>query len=175
MAEITRKELVLIIAAADRRVRLAGVDLSGLDLRGLHLAHADLAGADLRGCDLSDANLFQADLTCADLTDAMLRGVFADEACFIDAKLERVDFRRSERDLFHGTHLAGANFEGADLTDAWLTGAHLWGASFRRAVLLGTDFTAARMNEYTLITDAPMEPEVLDSIAWAEPPTRAAA
>ena len=123
MAEMTRKELVLALAAvpdvACRKpghlVRLAGVDLSGLDLRGLNLAHADLAGADLRGCDLSDARLVEADLCGADLTGAVLRGVFAEGATFVDARLSGADFRPSRRNLFYGTHLTGANFEGADL------------------------------------------------------------
>jgi len=138
MAELTRREVILILAAApdvacrrsEHRVCLSGVDLSGLDLRGLNLAHADLAGADLQGCELSDARLFEADLSSADLTDAILCGVFADGATFVAARLVRTDFRKSLRDLFYGTHLSGADFRGADLTDARFEGARLSGAQF---------------------------------------------
>jgi uncharacterized protein YjbI with pentapeptide repeats len=118
MAELTRKEVILVLATApdmggrrsEHRVCLAGVDLSGLDLRGLNLAHADLAGAGMQGCDLSDARLFEADLSSADLTDALLCGVYADGATFVAARLLRADFRKSPRDLFYGTHLIGAHF-----------------------------------------------------------------
>jgi len=138
MAELTRKEVILIVAGApdvicqrsEHRVCLAGVDLSGLDLRGLNLAHADLAGADLRACDLSDARLFEADLSSADLTDALLCGVYADGATFVAARLVRADFRKSRRDLFYGTHLIGADFRGADVTEARFDGARLSGAQF---------------------------------------------
>jgi uncharacterized protein YjbI with pentapeptide repeats len=141
MAELTRKEMILILAAApdiacqrsEHRVCLAGVDLSGLDLRGLNLAHADLAGADLGGCDLSDARLFEADLSSANLDDALLCGVYADGATFVAARLVRADFRKSRRDLFYGTHLNGADFRGADLTDTRFDGASLSGAQFHES------------------------------------------
>jgi hypothetical protein len=143
MAELTRKEVILVLAGApdvrcarsEHRVCLAGVDLSGLDLRGLNLAHADLAGANLRGCDLSDARLFEADLSSADLTDALLRGVYADGATFVAARLVRADFRKSSRDLFYGTHLIGADFRGAEVTDARFDGVSLSSAQFHETVL----------------------------------------
>jgi len=143
MAELTRKEVILVLAAApdmggrrsEHRVCLAGVDLSGLDLRGLNLAHADLAGADMRGCDLSDARLFEADLSSSDLTDALLCGIYGDGATFVAARLVRADFRKSRRDLFYGTHLIGADFRGADLTDARFEGALLTGAQFHESVV----------------------------------------
>lgn len=146
MAELTRKEVILVLAAApdmggrrsEHRVCLAGVDLSGLDLRGLNLAHADLAGANMQGCDLSDARLFEADLSSADLTDALLCGVYADGATFVAARLVRADFRKSRRDLFYGTHLIGADFRGADLTDARFDGARLAGAEFHESSLDAT-------------------------------------
>ena len=126
MAELTRKDVLLVLAAVptfecrrgEHRVRLAGIDLSELDLHGLNLAHADLAGSDLRACNLTDCRLSDADFSKADLTDAVLRGVYAEGATFVEAKLVRADFRSSSRDLFYGTHLNGADFEGADLTDA---------------------------------------------------------
>ena len=176
MAEITRRELILVLAAVphvacrkpDHLVRLAGVDLSGLDLHGLNLAQADLAGADLRGCDLSDARLAEADLSGADLTDAVLRGVWAEGATWTDARVVRADFRKSRRDLFYGTHLLGADFQGADLTDARLTGAHLWGARFNEANLTRADLRGARMNEQTVLSGATLEGVLLDEVDWAE-------
>jgi hypothetical protein len=176
MAELTRKELILILASVphlvcrkpDHLLRLAGVDLSGLDLRGLNLAHADLAGADLRGCDLSDARLTEADLSGANLTDADLRGVYAEGATFVDAVLVRADFRKSDRDLFYGTHLAGADFQGADLTDARLDGVQLWGARFGEANLARANLRGARMNEQTVLAGARLLPGQLEDVEWAE-------
>ena len=157
MAELTRRELVLALAsvpnvacrAPHHLIRLAGVDLSGLNLRGLNLAHADLAGADLRGCELSDARLYECDLSGADLTDAVLRGVYAEGASFVASKLVRADFRHSERNLFYGTSLAGADFRGADLADGVLAGADLCGADFRDAALARVDFRGARLDRRT--------------------------
>ena len=186
MAELTRKEVILILAnaphvalagnaPATRRqppglgVRLAGVDLSGLDLTGLNLAHADLAGADLRGANLSDARLSDADLSRANLTDAQLRGVFAERAIFTEAKLVRADLRASDRDLFYGTHLLDADFQGADLTDAHLAGVQLAGARFSDAILRGADLALTRMNEHTILNGARFDARALDQILWAEP------
>lgn len=179
MAEITRRELVLILAAVphvvcrrpEHLIRLAGVDLSGLDLRGLNLAHADLSGANLRGCDLTDARLSDADLSGADLTDAILRGVYADGATFTDAILVRVDFRTSERDLYYGTHLMGADFEGADLTDACFAGAELGAAKFAGARVRGADFRGARMDGRTELNGAGFDVGALNGVEWAETPT----
>jgi uncharacterized protein YjbI with pentapeptide repeats len=162
MAELTRRELVLALASVpagpcppgQHLVRLAGVDLNGLDLRGLNLAHADLAGANLRGCDLSDARLTGCDFAGADLTGATLRGVFAEAASFAGATLVAVDFRHSERDLFFGTSLAGADFRGADLSDAILAGADLCGADLRDALLERVDFTGARLDARTRLSVA---------------------
>ncbi len=177
MAELTRKEVVLILAgvsetARPRRgehlLRLAGVDLSGLNLRGLNFAHADLAGADLRGCDLRDARLFEADLSSSDLRDANLRGVYADGATFVDACLQAADFRPSERDLFYGTHLRGADFTGADLTDGNLESAHLWDARFQGAKLLRTRFARARMNARTHFTGSEQVECSLSEVDWAD-------
>jgi hypothetical protein len=155
---------------SDHLIRLAGVDLSGLDLRGLNLAHADLSGANLRGCDLTDARLSDADLSGADLTDAVLRGVYADNATFIDAILVRADFRKSERDLYYGTHLMGANFDGADLTDACFVGAELGAARFAEARVRGADFRSARMDARTELNGAGFDVGALDGVEWAETP-----
>ena len=163
MAELTRRELILALAAVpnvDCRpphhlVRLAGVDLSGLDLRGLNLAHADLAGADLRGCDLTDARLYESDLSGADLTGAVLRGVYAERASFVAALLAGADFRRSERNLFYGTCLSGADFRGADLRDARFAGADLCGADFRDGRLAGADFYLAKLDRHTRFSGPP--------------------
>ena len=73
MAEITRKELILALVAADYP-RLSGVDLSGLDMRGLHLERASFLGANLSGADLRGARLKLARFQGADLSDADLTG-----------------------------------------------------------------------------------------------------
>ncbi|HZL34782.1 MAG TPA: pentapeptide repeat-containing protein [Tepidisphaeraceae bacterium] len=173
MAEITRKELILLLAAVPDRacgkneklIRLAGVDLSGLDLSGLNLSHADFAGANLRGCDLSDACLRHCDFSRADLTGAILRGVHGEQAIFMDAALPGADFRASERDVFYGTHLAGANFQGADLTDAVLAGASLEGADFEDAVLIRANLTECGIDDCTNFERARMAECVFDDPA----------
>src|SRR4051794_13853928 len=62
MAEISRKDLILVLATLPEadgetdtkiRGRLAGVDLSGLDLSGLDLHNVSLFRANLRGCRLA--------------------------------------------------------------------------------------------------------------------------
>jgi hypothetical protein len=177
MAEISRKELILLIASvphidcgkSDHLIRLAGVDLSNLDLTGLNLAKADLAGANLRGCNLTDANLSAAELSSADLTDAVLRGVFAEGATLLDATLARADFRESERNCFYGTHFMGANFDGADLTDARLCRVRLSGARFCQSILCRADFTRARVNKNTLFTNADMTGAIIDDLDWSGP------
>ena len=60
MAEITRKELILILIGCNGTLRLAGVDLSelnltNLDLRSANLYRANLSGTNLSGADLSGA------------------------------------------------------------------------------------------------------------------------
>ena len=54
MPDLTRKEVIIILATADR-ARLAGVDLAELNLAGLNFAGADLIRANLAGCNLTNA------------------------------------------------------------------------------------------------------------------------
>ena len=178
MAELSRKDLILLIAAVpttrcekpNQLIRLAGVDLSGLDLSGLNLSHADLAGANLRGCDLTDANLAESDLSHADLIDAVLRGVYAEGATFLDAKLVRVDFRPSVRDTFCGTQLIDTDFQGADLTGARLSRTYLQGARFTDANLTRADLSYAHVDRNTRFDRAISIDVAHDSIEWGDVP-----
>ncbi len=176
MAEITRKDLILMIASVASipcrkphfLLRLAGFDLSGLDLNGLNLAFADLAGANLRGCDLTDANLAESDLSHADLTDAILRGVYAESAVFTQANLTRADFRKSQRDRFYGTNVMWADFQGADCTSAKFSGLRLCGVNFNDSILAATDFTAARINQHTVFEHVDLSTTMFNEVVWSD-------
>ena len=63
--DLTRTEVIKLIAIASKPLNLSGVRLGFVDLSGL-----DLTGANLRGADLSSANFTGANLTEADLTGA---------------------------------------------------------------------------------------------------------
>ena len=79
MSDLTRVDVIKLIAIATKPLNLSGVRLSFVDLSGL-----DLTGANLTGADLSNANFTRANLTGANLTgayttkgikDAILTGV----------------------------------------------------------------------------------------------------
>ena len=98
-----------------------------LDLGSANLGHADLRQADLRQADLAHANLARADLAYADLYEAYL----------FDANLSRANLRQ--------TWLANADLASADLSGANLNGAHLHGVRFYRSVVVGADFSNAKL------------------------------
>jgi len=66
--DLTRQELIKLIAAANNQLVLTGLSLSGVDLSGLNLT-----GADLTRANLESANLTGADLTGVSLQDEIDR------------------------------------------------------------------------------------------------------
>jgi len=63
--DLTRTDVIKLIAIATKPLNLRGVNLNGVDLRGLDLTGANLTGAHLGGTDFSNANLTNANLTGA--------------------------------------------------------------------------------------------------------------
>ncbi|MGD0526001.1 MAG: DUF2169 domain-containing protein [Polyangiaceae bacterium] len=120
--------------------------------------------ADLTKCRFPRAKLTKAtflhsrlggvDFTGADLELVTFLAVAADGACFRGAWMRKLH-------AVMGCSFEGANFDGADLTDAFLRGSSLKGASFEGARLDGADLsecdltgaklTAAQMKSALLI------------------------
>ena len=73
--DLTRGDVIKLIAIATKPLDLTGVKLSGTNLTGLNLKDADLTGANLTNADLTGAVLTGANLTNADFTGANLTGV----------------------------------------------------------------------------------------------------
>ncbi|MFO0556627.1 MAG: pentapeptide repeat-containing protein [Polyangiales bacterium] len=98
-------------------------------LVGLDLAYADLTAVDGQGIDASRLVMVGATATDANF----------ELACFRDAELSHVNFKRSNlrgADL-RGADLRWCNFERCDLTGADFTGARFGGLSFKFAILDG--------------------------------------
>jgi uncharacterized protein YjbI with pentapeptide repeats len=134
------REVVTLLKHAERG---RPPDLTRCDLSGLNLAELDFKGA-----DLSHSNLFGADLTASNLEHANLSHAILDRSTLVrvrlaDANLANASIRRpsvasdlnfDSRDLpeFRNANMAGvqltarldgADFSGADLTNASFT---LW-------------------------------------------------
>jgi uncharacterized protein YjbI with pentapeptide repeats len=157
-----------------QRALLIDCDLSGISLAGLDLSQADLTGssfqgASLVGCRFDMATAFccdfrQANLENANLTRADLRGSRFSGAVLVGANLFEADLReggqisRDSKGEFHlqdGTNRLssglGADFRGANLTNAILqqvlavktdfSGATMRGTRMVRAHLQGANFT----------------------------------
>ena len=149
-----------------RRAVLTGVDLSGLDLAGQDLSHADFTsasfyGANLAGCRFDCATLFacdfrQANLENASLVRADLRGCHFAGAILVGANLFSADLReglhvsRDRKGEFHtlvpeehnATAISGADFSGANLTNASLSGAIAIQTDFSNATMRGCKLSA---------------------------------
>jgi uncharacterized protein YjbI with pentapeptide repeats len=147
---------------------LAYLDLSGLNFKGADLAHTDLYGVDftnanLRGTDLSHARLDRAVLIRADLSGANLSGAtLLRPTIYTDLSNNSADAPRFAGANLTGvrvmSELSGADFHGADLSDAnfspletrrgegkvtTLSGNILKACDFSRAIVRGTNFARA--------------------------------
>lgn len=152
---------MLMDAEAGKRPVFAGLDLSGFNLAELDFKGADLSGCNLFGADLTDSILEGADLSGALLDRCTLVRTRLSGANLTDASIRRpsvasdLDFNAADLPVFRGARMArvrltarldGANFRGADLTDANFT---LWeerdlgGAP--TTGLIRCDFTDANM------------------------------
>ncbi len=163
-----------------------------LDFSGKDLSFLDLAGIDFKGATFVNANLYGVDLTRASLKGSNLSGVKLDRAVMIrsdfsganlsGASIMRpsvyttLDANREEAPKFSGANLRGiritammdgADFRGADLTDARM-GPHepradissmpasvLRGCDFSGAILRGADLMWAKLS-FSKFTGADM-------------------
>lgn len=140
----------------------ADVNLNGALLNGAHLdgatVKASLKNADLTGASLSGADLSQSDLTGATVTGATLTGAQVNASVVDTNDLSTTKFTNVTIGVRSGETLAGAKFNGFDLTGvrfasdahgrvsmggAQFTNATLTGASFFRIDLTGADFSGA--------------------------------
>ena len=145
MAEITRKELILALAALPLQPprgqnfcgRLAGVDLSGLDLSGLRLMHLDMSRANLRGCNLSYTDAEGCNLDYADLSDTTCTHFFASDALFTKTKFVNAKLIEASGDA---GNFEQADFTGAELRGCWFYGARFGFADFTKATAIGCKF-----------------------------------
>jgi uncharacterized protein YjbI with pentapeptide repeats len=71
--DLTRTEVIKLIAIAPKPLDLGGVNLQGVDLSYLNLKGADLCRANLKGACLVGARLHYTDFTGADLKGADLK------------------------------------------------------------------------------------------------------
>ncbi len=149
---------------------LAYLDLSGLNFKGANLAHSDLYGADftranLRGADLAHTRLDRAVLMGADLSGANLMGAtILRPTIYSDLSNNAADAPRFSGANLTGVqvmaNLSGADFHGADLTDANFSPLEtsrgggaiislaeniLKGCDFSRAILRGANFERGRL------------------------------
>lgn len=133
-ANFTRANLSHVEASKARFV--------GADLTSANLAHARLESANLRFANLNAANLRSARLGRADLRDAQIEEADFSDADCSDAKLDGLPLRLAEcaGTVFARAGLVGCdleyvrllapNFNGADLSNAWLTGSDMPQANF---------------------------------------------
>jgi uncharacterized protein YjbI with pentapeptide repeats len=134
-ADMTAREITeqLYKAKAGERIDLSGRDLTYLDLatidfKGASLARTDLygtdfTGANLKGADLSSARLDRAVLIRADLSGANLEGAtILRPTIYSDLSGQLADAPRFSGANLRGikvqAELSGADFRGADLTEA---------------------------------------------------------
>jgi uncharacterized protein YjbI with pentapeptide repeats len=100
VADLTRRDLIMLVNGTHGDLWLAHVDLAGANLAHVNMERADLRGANLSGCDLSHARLAGARLDKANLSHANLEGSDLSEASLI-----KCDVR--------GANLRGATLDGA--------------------------------------------------------------
>ncbi len=148
------------------------------DFSGRDLSFLDLAGLDFKGAMLSGANLYGSDLTKANLKDSNLSGVMLDRAAIVSADFSganlegasllrpsiNVALDRNPRDApkfadanLRGIRIAammdGADFRGADMTDAHLGPYDLRAdmSSMPGSILRGSDFSGAILRRADLM------------------------
>ncbi|EPH7122989.1 pentapeptide repeat-containing protein [Escherichia coli] len=134
-------------------LNLAGMDLTGIDLSNMVLRNVNFNGSILRNADFSGT-------ICegVDFTDCGLR-----YATFIDASLEKIDFRKVRHLLninftnanlrnsnFSGKVLTGVNFTGSDLSNAYLAHIDFTKVIFFPSLIIGAVFDYSNLSEKNL-------------------------
>ncbi|HFU8337157.1 TPA: pentapeptide repeat-containing protein [Escherichia coli] len=134
-------------------LNLAGMDLTGIDLSNMVLRNVNFNGSILRNADFSGTICEGVDFTDCDLR----------YATFIDASLEKIDFRKVRHLLninftnanlrnsnFSGKVLTGVNFTGSDLSNAYLAHIDFTKVIFFPSLIIGAVFNYSNLSEKNL-------------------------
>ncbi|WP_244567432.1 pentapeptide repeat-containing protein [Escherichia coli] len=134
-------------------LNLAGMDLTGIDLSNMVLRNVNFNGSILRNADFSGTICEGVDFTDCDLR----------YATFIDASLEKIDFRKVRHLLninftnanlrnsnFSGKVLTGVNFTGSDLSNAYLAHIDFTKVIFFPSLIIGAVFDYSNLSEKNL-------------------------
>ncbi|EPY2491336.1 pentapeptide repeat-containing protein [Escherichia coli] len=134
-------------------LNLAGMDLTGIDLSKMVLRNVNFNGSILRNADFSGTICEGVDFTDCDLR----------YATFIDASLEKIDFRKVRHLLninftnanlrnsnFSGKVLTGVNFTGSDLSNAYLAHIDFTKVIFFPSFIIGAVFDYSNLSEKNL-------------------------
>ncbi|EHS3285422.1 pentapeptide repeat-containing protein [Escherichia coli] len=134
-------------------LNLAGMDLTGIDLSKMVLRNVNFNGSILRNADFSGTICEGVDFTDCDLR----------YATFIDASLEKIDFRKVHHLLninftnanlrnsnFSGKVLTGVNFTGSDLSNAYLAHIDFTKVIFFPSLIIGAVFDYSNLSEKNL-------------------------
>ncbi|ELW2927784.1 pentapeptide repeat-containing protein [Escherichia coli] len=134
-------------------LNLAGMDLTGIDLSNMVLRNVNFNGSILRNADFSGTICEGVDFTDRDLR----------YATFIDASLEKIDFRKVRHLLninftnanlrnsnFSGKVLTGVNFTGSDLSNAYLAHIDFTKVIFFPSLIIGAVFDYSNLSEKNL-------------------------
>lgn len=134
-------------------LNLAGMDLTGIDLSNMVLRNVNFNGSILRNADFSGTICEGVDFTDCDLR----------YATFIDASLEKIDFRKVRHLLninftnanlrnsnFNGKVLTGVNFTGSDLSNAYLAHIDFTKVIFFPSLIIGAVFDYSNLSEKNL-------------------------
>ncbi|EFO1526982.1 type III effector [Escherichia coli] len=134
-------------------LNLAGMDLTGIDLSNMVLRNVNFNGSILRNADFTGTICEGVDFTDCDLR----------YATFIDASLEKIDFRKVRHLLninftnanlrnsnFSGKVLTGANFTGSDLSNAYLAHIDFTKVIFFPSLIIGAVFDYSNLSEKNL-------------------------
>ncbi|HGC1097554.1 TPA: pentapeptide repeat-containing protein [Escherichia coli] len=134
-------------------LNLAGMDLTGIDLSNMVLRNVNFNGSILRNADFSGTICEGVDFTDCDLR----------YATFIDASLEKIDFRKVRHLLninftnanlrnsnFSGKVLTGVNFTGSDLSNAYLAHIDFTKVIFFPSLIIGAVFYYSNLSEKNL-------------------------
>ena len=134
-------------------LNLAGMDLTGIDLSKMVLRNVNFNGSILRNADFSGTICEGVDFTDCDLR----------YATFIDASLEKIDFRKVRHLLninftnanlrnsnFSGKVLTGVNFTGSDLSNAYLAHIDFTKVIFFPSLIIGAVFDYSNLSDKDL-------------------------
>ncbi|EIH5004352.1 pentapeptide repeat-containing protein [Shigella boydii] len=134
-------------------LNLAGMDLTGIDLSNMVLRNVNFNGSILRNADFTGTICEGVDFTDCDLR----------YATFIDASLEKIDFRKVRHLLninftnanlrnsnFSGKILTGVNFTGSDLSNAYLAHIDFTKVIFFPSLIIGAVFDYSNLSEKNL-------------------------